>query len=281
MSAPPTTEGAGLRTWLVKGIKMKKKAVTLLLASMCLGMLATGCGTSASTKDTKTTVATEASAETETEVETEQPDEVEATEIVIETETEAVDESTETADTKSAETATIGGSYVDFDNMQFAINGKTYTLGQTTLQELIDDGVPFNEDDIANASNNLNKNSQSSGFRITLGDYWSGQVYVFNDSDAGKTASECYISEVYLPMHIGETQNVMSFAFPVDMTLDELLANESDPTDNRTYEGESHTTDTVEYKKDSTKYYGQYGYKFEFLEQNTIRKQSKRQIFDF
>ena len=268
MSAPPTTEGAGLRTWLVKGIKMKKKAVTLLLASMCLGMLATGCGTSASTKDTKTTVATEASAETETEVETEQPDEVEATEIVIETETEAVDESTVSADTKSAETATIGGSYVDFDNMQFAINGKTYTLGQTTLQELIDDGVPFNEDDIANASNNLNKNSQSSGFRITLGDYWSGQVYVFNDSDAGKTASECYISEVYLPMHIGETQNVMSFAFPVDMTLDELLANESDPTDNRTYEGESHTTDTVEYKKDSTKYYGQYGYKFEFLDGN-------------
>ena len=268
MSAPPTTEGAGLRTWLVKGIKMKKKAVTLLLASMCLGMLATGCGTSASTKDTKTTVATEASAETETEVETEQPDEVEATEIVIETETEAVDESTETADTKSAETATIGGSYVDFDNMQFAINGKTYTLGQTTLQELIDDGVPFNEDDITNASNNLNKNSQSSGFRITLGNYWSGQVYVFNDSDAGKTASECYISEVYLPMHIGETQNVMSFAFPVDMTLDELLANESDPTDNRTYEGESHTTDTVEYKKDSTKYYGQYGYKFEFLDGN-------------
>ena len=268
MSAPPTTEGAGLRTWLVKGIKMKKKAVTLLLASMCLGMLATGCGTSASTKDTKTTVATEASAETETEVETEQPDEVEATEIVIETETEAVDESTETADTKSAETATIGGSYVDFDNMQFAINGKTYTLGQTTLQELIDDGVPFNEDDIANASNNLNKNSQSSGFRITLGDYWSGQVYVFNDSDACKTASECYISEVYLPMHIEETQNVMSFAFPVDMTLDELLANESDPTDNRTYEGESHTTDTVEYKKDSTKYYGQYGYKFEFLDGN-------------
>ena len=249
---------------------MKKKAVTLLLASMCLGMLATGCGTSASTKDTKTTVATEASAETETEVETKQPDEVAATEIVIETETEteAVDESTETADIKSAETATIGGSYVDFDNMQFAINGKTYTLGQTTLQELIDDGVPFNEDDIANASNNLNKNSQSSGFRITLGDYWSGQVYVFNDSDAGKTASECYISEVYLPMHIGETQNVMSFAFPVDMTLDELLANESDPTDNRTYEGESHTTDTVEYKKDSTKYYGQYGYKFEFLDGN-------------
>ena len=247
MSAPPMTEGAGLRTWLVKGIKMKKKAVTLLLASMCLGMLATGCGTSASTKDTKTTVATEATAETET---------------------EAVDESTETADTKSAETATIGGSYVDFDNMQFAINGKTYTLGQTTLQELIDDGVPFNEDDIANASNNLNKNSQSSGFRITLGDYWSGQVYVFNDSDAGKTASECYISEVYLPMHIGETQNVMSFAFPVDMTLDELLANESDPTDNRTYEGESHTTYTVEYKKDSTKYYGQYGYKFEFLDGN-------------
>ena len=69
------------------------------------------------------------------------------------------------------------GSYVDLNNMQFAINGKVYTLGKTTLQTLIDDDVPFDKDDLLNANNNIDKNSQSEGFEIELGEYWDAQVY--------------------------------------------------------------------------------------------------------
>ena len=47
----------------------------------------------------------------------------------------------------------LGDQYVNMEQRSFAINGKVYTLGQTTLQEMIDDGVPFDEDDIANANN--------------------------------------------------------------------------------------------------------------------------------
>lgn len=151
--------------------------------------------------------------------------------------------------------------------MQFTVNGKTYTLGQTTLQQLIDDGVPFREDDLANANNNLSKNHQSQGFRIDLDKYYTAQVYTLNDTDGIKTAAECYISEVYLPLKKDATQDILSFPFPLDMTMDDLKANTGDPTDSSHYEGEGddiYYSDELKYTKDSTKYIGSYGYKFEF-----------------
>lgn len=40
----------------------------------------------------------------------------------------------------------VSDKYVDFDNMSFAYHGKLYTLGKSTLQNLIDDGTAdFNE----------------------------------------------------------------------------------------------------------------------------------------
>ena len=40
----------------------------------------------------------------------------------------------------------VSDKYVDFDNMSFAYHGKLYTLGKSTLQDLIDDGTAdFNE----------------------------------------------------------------------------------------------------------------------------------------
>ena len=66
-------------------------------------------------------------------------------------------------------TANLGSKWIDLDNMQFSVNGKVYTLGKTTLQEMIDDGVPFDENDINNAGNNVNPNYTSDSFEIVLG----------------------------------------------------------------------------------------------------------------
>lgn len=49
---------------------------------------------------------------------------------------------------------------------QISENGNVYTLGETVLQTLIDDGVPFDDRDIANVNNNISANNQSQGFRI-------------------------------------------------------------------------------------------------------------------
>lgn len=247
---------------------MRRKNLSVLVAILCAGSIFAGCGS----KESQTTVPPTAESNVTTDVpETSAPavntEMKEVTEAVESTETTASEATVPIESTESAAAATSSGKYVDLDNMQFSINGKTYTLGKTTLQELVDDGVPFREDDLANANNNLNKNSQSQGFRIDLGEYWTAQVYAMNDTDGNKTAAECYISEVYLPLKDDQTQDILTFAFPQDMTIDMLKANAGEPTDSRHYDGENgYYTDTLEYTREGTKYYGDSGYTFEFKE---------------
>lgn len=159
---------------------------------------------------------------------------------------------------------TLEGEWVNLDLMQFAVNGKVYTIGETTLQEMIDDGVPFEEDDLANASNNLNKNSESQGFEIILGEYYSAQVFVMNTTDDNQVTAECCISEIYLPVHNDREQNVISFAFPLTLTEEELRANAGEPTDFNEYKSDDYVSHRLEYTRESTVYYGDWGYNFEF-----------------
>lgn len=42
------------------------------------------------------------------------------------------------------------------------------TFGVSTLQDMINGRVPFDEEDIANANNNLNSNTESQNFSIVL-----------------------------------------------------------------------------------------------------------------
>lgn len=249
---------------------MKKQTISVFAAVLCAGSLLAGCGTS---EPTTTTAGTQAATETSAPASTTAATVPETTEVTVPETSEATVPVTTapaetTAPTESTAPASAGvpsGSYVNLDNMQFSINGKTYTLGKTTLQEMIDDGVPFEEDDLANANNNLNKNSQSQGFRIVLGEYWTAQVYAMNDTDSNKTAAECYVSEVYLPMKKDATQDILTFAFPLDMTMDQLKANAGEPTEERHYDGDNdYYSDTLEYTRESTKYIGDSGYSFEF-----------------
>ncbi len=160
--------------------------------------------------------------------------------------------------------------YVNFENMHFYINGIEFVLGKTTLQDMIDAGVPFRADDLENAENNLPKNYQSQGFRIELGEYYSAQVYVFNDTDAGKKMSECYVNEIYLPINLNIEQDILRFDFPLDMTMEQLIANSGEPDENRHYGDESWYSDTLTYKHASEKYL--LGSKFNFEYQNGVLK---------
>lgn len=197
------------------------------------------------------------------------------TDEMIPKEEDLTEEDTEVADTEEENTteaaapAPVDGLsdiYADLDNRSFAINGKVYTLGVTTLQEMIDDGVPFDTDDIANANNNLNANSSSAGFKIVLGEYYSAQVYVGNFTDDNKSAAECPICEIYLPVDLEESNDILQFAFPLTMTEEELVANSGEPTDKDEYTSDDGTyqSNTYEYKVDSEQYIGDSGYRFEF-----------------
>ena len=185
--------------------------------------------------------------------------------------TEIEDTTEDTTTTETNEVSKVDGLstiYADLDNRSFAINGKIYTLGETTLQDMIDDGVPFNEKDIANATNNINPNYESSGFRIELGEWNSAQVYVGNYTDENKIMSECPICEIYFPISLDKDGNdKIQFAFPLEVTEEELIANSGQPTeDMKEYISDDgdYISHTYEYKADSEKYIGDSGYQFEF-----------------
>lgn len=157
--------------------------------------------------------------------------------------------------------------YADLDNRSFAINGVVYTVGVSTLQDLLDDGVEFDSNSAANVSNNVNPNYTSSAFKVELADYYSCSIYVSNFTDTACTASECIISEVYLPVHLDKEPNgIVTFAFPLDMTEEDLIANSGEAPEFREYVSDDgkYTSHYYEYKVDSTKYYGDSGYDFEF-----------------
>ncbi len=260
---------------------MKRKMLAMLLAVTVSGALVACSSGEAATGDEENVVETttiqeeiEETADEEAEENTE-ADEETSTE---ETGAASSEETSETAETvneteeqdvasaDNSDTASYDTKWVNFDDMCFYVNGIKYTLGQTTLQEMIDDGVPFDESDLANAGNNLNPNYESSGFSIKLDDkYYSAQVMVLNDTDSGKPMSECVIDEIYLPVNQDIEQDILSFDFPLSITVEELFANSGETDDVYNYEGENYSKFTYTYSQESEKYFSDREYKFEFL----------------
>ena len=154
-----------------------------------------------------------------------------------------------------------GAKYVNFDDMSFYINGKKYTLGKTTLQDMIDDGVKFEEDDLENAKNNIKSHYQSSYFKIDPGVkngcfIW---IQVFNETDSGKPANECYVNEILYKVlsDEGAKQKVITFDFPLNLTLDELKANSGEPNETPYHNEDNpkYIYDTLEWTKKGTKFW--------------------------
>lgn len=169
-------------------------------------------------------------------------------------------------DVKDITDTLTSGNWIDFDDIHFYVNGTKFTLGKTTLQDMIDAGVPFEEDDLANINNNVKVNYESNNYSITMGDYWSTTVSFGNYTDgniAEKDAVLCYVS---CYTRDDETQNVVSFDFPLDVDEETLLANAGEPTKSKTYdEDPDYVSSYYEYQKESEEYYGKYGYEFRYM----------------
>ncbi|MBR2821439.1 MAG: hypothetical protein IKD91_06150 [Clostridiales bacterium] len=193
------------------------------------------------------------------------------TEPVIETVTEPVETETETEATTAATTrgaSVINGTIVNFDEMNFYVNGKKFTLGQSTLQDMIDAGVPFDESDLQNAGNNVKSNSGSDVFKIVLGDYYYARVYFMNDTEDGKAAKDCFAHEITISIDNDKAQDILTFDFPFTFSMEELIANSGDPNEDIFhYESDdgSYISDTVKYSKESEKYYNKNYYEFDFV----------------
>jgi len=209
--------------------------------------------------------------ETEPEVTIETSEETsETTEATTSATTAATETSAAGSETSGSDTVATtpvdpnGTTYVNFDEMNFYVNGKKFTLGKTTLQEMIDAGVPFDPEDLQNANNNVKSNSESECFKIMIDDYYYVRVYCMNDTEDGKAAKDCFVHEI--SFRIGDPQDVISFDFPIDMTMDQLKANSGEPNnDPFHYEDGDYISDTLRYTHESERYYNDSCYEFDFL----------------
>ena len=182
--------------------------------------------------------------------------------------TTTTEATTPTSDNGGGSGNPTGAKYVNFDEMNFYINGKKYTLGKVTLQDLIDDGVPFEDGVLEDAKNNLRSKYQSSGLRLKIGDGWMVSINVFNDTDSGKPMNECYVNEisVYGSKNMVD-QNILTFDFPFKtLTMEDLKANSGEPNE-KTYHNEddpSFIADYLKWSKKGTKFMNYNYYEFDF-----------------
>lgn len=154
--------------------------------------------------------------------------------------------------------------YADMNNMQFAINGKVYTLGTTTLQNLIDDGVQFDEENTANFDNNINSNSTSENYSIKINEDCNIYVSVGNFTDSNKTIKDCPIVSMSC-YSIPDAGKDLSFNFPAGVTETQLKENSGEPSDVSNYSSSDYNSNTYTYSKESSKYYSSQGYDFRFV----------------
>lgn len=250
-----------------------KKVVLAGLIAALMGISLVGCGSS---NDVKKNVA-ETEQVTETETETEDTDDVTDASSEEETDTEAASETTEfTIPVYEDFTLAPGLSekYVDMDNRSFVYNGKKFTLGESTLKDLVDGEIPFNENDLNNIGNNVNKNYETDRYSADINDYVTMQFKFGNFTDSEQKAEDCVLtyvrySHLYVPQpDYDESLNEeikemmldgakkVSFSFPTTITKDQLLENSSE---NAVVDGKN-----VSYQVDSEVYMGSSGYGFEF-----------------
>ena len=207
----------------------------------------------------------------EFEFDAEEHPEATETEPVAVTETETSETSETTTEATSSDTAATtpvdpsGKTYVNFDEMNFYVNGQKFTLGKTTLQEMIDAGVPFDPEDLQNAGNNVKSNSESDCFKIMIGDYYYARVYFMNDTEDGKAAKDCFAHEI--SFRYEDPQDVVTFDFPFDITMDSLKANSGEPSEDPFhYDGDGdYYSDTLKYTKESERYFNDSVYEFDFV----------------
>ena len=179
---------------------MNKKISCFLLASMIMAASLTAC--KGPEKNTVTVPAVQASATAET-------SEAAATEA-------------------SSSEPSVNGKYVRFDEMKFSMNGKTYTLGKTTLKELVDDGVLPQEQ--------LHK-AEITGCGITMpikmkiDPKWSVEITAFNPSEKRAKKIDCVINSISWCDKENLTQNTLKFDFPFDMTPEVWEQTEGRPAD--------------------------------------------------
>ena len=100
----------------------------------------------------------------------------------------------------------LSEKYGDLENRSFSYKGKIFKLGESTLQDLIDGGIPFKESELNNIGNNVNKNYETGTYNVKINDNVSMQFQFINITDSNITESEALLSYVrWYALHVPQS----------------------------------------------------------------------------
>lgn len=177
-----------------------KKMLIAGLITVVMGISIVGCGNDGkSTRETESTEqVTETEMATEEESEAEDTGDAESDDSYAD-ETDYSEESTEFTMPVYEDFTLASGlseNYADLDNRSFVYNGKKFTLGESTLKDLIDGGIPFEQNSLNNSGNNVNKNYETDRYTAEINDYVTMQFMFGNFTDSEQKAEDCVLSYV-------------------------------------------------------------------------------------
>ena len=162
----------------------------------------------------------------------------------------------------------LSSNYADFNDMSIMINNRKYIFGKSTLQDMINDSVPFV--DISNANNNLRANYESETFEVKVTKDHTAKLAFINNTDNNKPIAECTLSSIDFDV---VDQNVLTIACPFDLSEEDLVKNAGEANDVECNEETIQDTDgndvviktnRYSYTRLSERYLGDHGYYFTF-----------------
>lgn len=202
---------------------MKNKIVKLILVTMTAAIAATGCGATHGSNSNKT----------------EKEDNAGLNDTGSEDNTETGKDDTaeskrEESSKKEDDGATAECGAIDPSSIHFYINGEKYTIGDATLQDLMDDGVTignYNKTDILAFIGDVSDYE----YTIELGNGERVGVETLNDVDEPAHTSECKVW--YLGWNASDAgeSDAIQFDFSTDITEDKLKEIAGEPTETEQY----------------------------------------------
>lgn len=174
-----------------------RRMLQLGLVTVVLGMSLVGCGTDESDNKAEKTEATEQVTVTEKNTTGEDAADISAddTEDIADTYDESTEFTLPVYDDFTLEQG-LSEKYADMDNRSFVYNGTKLILGESTLKDLIDAGIPFDESDLNNSGNNVNVNYETERYQASINDYVTMQFKFGNFTDSEQKAEDCVLSYV-------------------------------------------------------------------------------------
>ena len=128
------------------------------------------------------------------------------------------------------------GLYVNFDKMQVIIGEVVVTIGETTLQELLDAKLPFDAEVLKKTFAELKSGGREELTIFTDDGEWSAHIVVENFTDRKISTLNAPICDFYLEGLVSHQHTKFKFAVPDDITEEQLVENSGEPDEKEEFD---------------------------------------------